>query len=445
MISSLKKLSPRIAVILALMAAPSTASLAQLNDQQQVQMLADNVFGLSEVMLHDVANPPAASRFYAYALLGAYEAIFQINGKIPDLAQRIRHNPITTHPELPQNPNALFCVNYTLLEVGKKIMPSGPMLEERQKALISTFRKKYKMSKSAVTDHVRYCELIAAQVLQSAKEDGYGKLSTFKRYTPSKEDGRWFPTPPEYMAAIEPQWKTIRPFFLDSVNQFTPPLPTPFSKEPGSEFHKAMMEVYDVTKVLTEEQRNIANFWDCNPFAVTYSGHMAIGLKKISPGGHWMGITGIVCKQANLSLDSAVMVHTAVAMAAHDSFISCWKEKYESDRIRPETAINRMVDPSWRPLLQTPPFPEHTSGHSVVSATSAVVLTYLLGDNFKFVDTSEEYFGIPERAFDSFFHASNEAAISRLYGGIHFRDSCDNGIVQGKKVGELAVDKMFRR
>jgi hypothetical protein len=170
---------------------------------------------------------------------------------------------------------------------------------------------------------------------------------------------------------------------------------------------------------------------------------MAIGLKKISPGGHWMGITGIACKKADISLDSAILIHTMVALTLHDAFISCWQEKYVSDRIRPETAINKMMDPYWRPVLQTPPFPEYTSGHSVVSAAAAVVLTYMLGDVFSFTDTSEIYFGLPARDFSSFYEASNEAAVSRLYGGIHFRDACDDGVLQGKKVGKFAIESMF--
>ena len=156
-----------------------------------------------------------------------------------------------------------------------------------------------------------------------------------------------------------------------------------------------------------------------------------------------MGITGIVCKQSDLPLDSAILIHTTVAMTLHDAFISCWQEKYDSDRIRPETAINKLLDPSWRPMLQTPPFPEYTSGHSVVSSSVATVLTYFFGDNYGFVDTSEVYFGIPERSFKSFNHAASEAAVSRLYGGIHFRDACENGVAQGKRVGELILTDLF--
>jgi hypothetical protein len=412
-------------------------------NQQEIQLLADNVFNLSEVMLHDVAAPVTASRFYAYALLGAYEATHFATGRLPNINERLNMNPEIKTPAVPKNFNVSLASNYALLQVGRNIMPSGQMLEEKQNKLIAYFRKKKKISEADVKDNIRYADEIAQQVIAYAKTDGYNKLSTYTRYTPSKKDGHWYPTPPEYMSAIEPQWKTVRPFFLDSASQFAPPPPVPFSKDSTSEFYKLMKEVYTMKNDLTKEQLEIANFWDCNPFAVDYSGHMAIGLKKISPGGHWMGIAGIACKKADISLDSAILIHTIVALTLHDAFISCWQEKYFSDRIRPESAINILMDPSWRPVLQTPPFPEYTSGHSVASASVAVVLTYLLGDNFSFVDTSEIYFGLPAREFKSFYQAADEAAISRLYGGIHFRDACDYGVKQGKQVGQFVLSNLF--
>ncbi|MDH4090700.1 MAG: vanadium-dependent haloperoxidase [Cyclobacteriaceae bacterium] len=411
--------------------------------QEELQMLADNVFNLSEVMLHDVANPPAASRFYAYALLGAYEVAFFGRLQLQDLNDRLNVNPGIKPPSPPKNFNLSFCSNYAMLQVGRYIMPSGALLEEKQHALEDYFRKNKKISRRDLEEQKWFATEIAQQVIAYAKTDGYNKLSTYTRYTPSKEEGRWYPTPPEYMGAIEPKWETIRPFFLDSANQFSPAPPAAFSKDTTSSFYRQLKEVYDVVLNIQDEDKAVANFWDCNPFAVTYSGHMAIGLKKISPGGHWMGIAGIACKKADVSLDSAILIHTMVALTLHDAFISCWQEKYASDRIRPETAINKMIDPSWRPILQTPPFPEYTSGHSVASASAAVVLTFLLGDNFSFTDTSEIYFGLPARDFNSFYEASDEAAISRLYGGIHFRDACEDGIVQGKRVGKFALSSMF--
>jgi hypothetical protein len=128
-------------------------------------------------------------------------------------------------------------------------------------------------------------------------------------------------------------------------------------------------------------------------------------------------------------------------MGLHDAFISCWEEKYDSDRIRPESAIQKHLDPSWRPLLQTPPFPEYTSGHSVISKTSAVILTHYFGEDFDFLDTSEVYFGLPERQFQSFYQAADEAAISRLYGGIHFRDAIEEGVKQGETIGKYILER----
>jgi hypothetical protein len=411
-------------------------------NQQEIQLLSDNVFLLSEVMLHDVAAPVAASRFYAYSLLAAYEAA-HFAGRLPGINEKLKVKPEIIPPAVPKNFNLSLSSNYAMLQVGRNIMPSGPMLKEKQNELLAYFRKKKKLAEADIKDNVRYAEAIAQYVMAYAKTDGYSKLSTYTRYTPSKKEGHWFPTPPEYMGAIEPQWPTVRAFFLDSANQFAPPRPVAYNKETRSDFYALMKEVYDVTSSLTSEQVEIANFWDCNPFAVTYSGHMAIGLKKISPAGHWMGITGIASKKANISLDSAILINTVVALTLHDAFISCWQEKYKSDRIRPESAINTLLDPTWRPMLQTPPFPEYTSGHSVASSSVAVVLTYLLGDNFRFVDTSEIFFGLPAREFKSFNQAAEEAAVSRLYGGIHFRDACDNGLVQGKQVGQFVLNTLF--
>ena len=429
-------------IVAALLTAVTAIAQKQSRNQQEVQLLSNNVFHLSEVMLHDVAAPVAASRFYAYSLLAAYEAA-HFAGLLPAIDDKLTAHPEKISPTVPNNFNLSLASNYAMLQVGKGIMPSGPMLEADQKELLRVFRKKKKLSESDINDNIRYAEAIAQNDLAYASTDAYNKLSTYTRYSPNKKEGHWYPTPPEYMGAVEPQWATVRPFFLDSASQFSPTPPIEYSKDASSEFHKLMKEVYDVTRSLTSEQLAIANFWDCNPFAVTYSGHMAIGLKKISPAGHWMGITGIACKKANISLDSAILINTIVALTLHDAFVSCWQEKYKSDRIRPESAINTLLDPTWRPQLQTPPFPEYTSGHSVASSAAAVVLTHLLGDNFKFTDTSEIYFGLPAREFSSFNQAAAEAAISRLYGGIHFRDACDNGVVQGTQVGQHVLNSLF--
>src|SRR5690606_33880966 len=164
---------------------------------------------------------------------------------------------------------------------------------EKKKALEDYFRKHGGFSDREIIQQIRFAMDIAGQVIAYAKGDGYGRLSTFARYTPKKGDGYWYPTPPAYMGAVEPNWASVRTFYLDSASQFAPPPPTPFSVDSSSAFYRELSEVYHAVRNLTDEQRAIADFWDCNPFAVAFSGHMAIGLKKITPGGHWMGITGI--------------------------------------------------------------------------------------------------------------------------------------------------------
>jgi membrane-associated phospholipid phosphatase len=110
--------------------------------------------------------------------------------------------------------------------------------------------------------------------------------------------------------------------------------------------------------------------------------------------------------------------------------------------VRPETLINTYFDDEWKPILQTPPFPEYTSGHSVVSGAASSVLTSIFGDNFSFSDNTELPFGLPIRNYKSFKHAADEAAISRMYGGIHYRTAVEVGVGQGRKVGELVTDKL---
>lgn len=193
---------------------------------------------------------------------------------------------------------------------------------------------------------------------------------------------------------------------------------------------------------LSDDHQLIASFWDCNPFAVQENGHLLIGLKKISPGAHWLGITGIACEKEKKSFDETLHIYTMVSVGLMDAFICCWDEKYRSNRIRPETAIRKYIDVKWMPLIQTPPFPEYLSGHSVISASSAAILTHFFGDHFNYTDNVEVRYGLPARSFNSFREAAKEAAVSRFYGGIHFMDAVDNGFQQGEKVGEWVLGKL---
>ncbi|MGM0946773.1 MAG: vanadium-dependent haloperoxidase [Bacteroidota bacterium] len=410
----------------------------QKNSPNWPKIYTDQLFFLTEVMVTDVASPPVAARVYAYAAWSTYllskseGAEFQFPN-IPFKPSISSQNQELRSPE--------FAAIYAMLLVGEKLMPSGYLLQEKQKNWISQALKSKWVKKSELSTHLQKAELIASQVIDLARNDGYFELTALTRYTPDESPESWYPTPPAYIAAVEPEWRTMKPFFIEDLNDFEPLPMAKYDLTEGSSFHQQLLEVYETGKKLTENQKLIANFWDCNPFMVTYSGHMAIGVKKISPGGHWMGITGIAAQKAGLSFAETAYIHALVGMTLHDAFISCWKAKYETNRVRPETVINRSIDQRWKPLLQTPPFPEYTSGHSVISQASAIILTGYFGDNFDFIDSSEVYFGLPERAFNSFLEASSEAAISRLYGGIHFRDAIEAGVMQGDKIGKMILEK----
>jgi len=214
-----------------------------------------------------------------------------------------------------------------------------------------------------------------------------------------------------------------------------------------SDFYKELKEVYDISNKITKEgdeseEELIARFWDCNPYVSVTRGHLMFATKKITPGAHWIGITKIACRKDNADFAKSIYAYTKTSIGIADAFISCWDEKYRSNLVRPETLINTHFDDEWKPILQTPPFPEYTSGHSVISGSAATVLTSIFGEDFDFLDDTETRYGLPIRPFSSFKSAAQEAAISRMYGGIHYRAAVEVGITQGFKVGNLVNEEL---
>jgi len=279
-------------------------------------------------------------------------------------------------------------------------------------------------------------------------KDNYAQTRTMSKFSVNpKDEGRWQPTPPSYMDGLEPHWNKIRSFVIDSAAQFKPVPPPKFSMNKNSDFYKELVEVYEISKEITKkgdtsEEIAIAQFWDCNPYVSVTRGHLMFAVKKITPGAHWIGITKIAAIKEKADFTRTVFAYTKTSIAIADAFISCWDEKYRSNLVRPETLINTYFDDEWKPILQTPPFPEYTSGHSVVSGAASSVLTSIFGDDFSFSDNTELPYGLPIRNYKSFKHAADEAAISRMYGGIHYRAAVEVGVGQGRKIGELVTDKL---
>ncbi|MBE7178964.1 MAG: haloperoxidase, partial [Mucilaginibacter polytrichastri] len=265
---------------------------AQLSAQKAASPYAEpgqGIWALSMVMLHDVVNPPAAARYYSYATLGAHEIVAANNKSVVPANSLLKNRADFTLQNPPTAYDYKIAAYYCILETGKLMLPSGFQLQETEEKYLATL-KKNRVKADVVNASISVAEQMAAKVVAYSKKDNYGKLSARLRYTPKKEEGFWYPTPPAYIEAVEPNWRTIRPMMLDTCTAFMPLRPASFSKDSTSAFYKLNKEVKETGDHLSQAQRDVAAFWDCNPFAVSTSGHMSIGFKKISPGGHWMNI-----------------------------------------------------------------------------------------------------------------------------------------------------------
>lgn len=397
---------------------------------------------LTDVIVHDVFSPNVASRIYLYANIAAYEVLVKKTSGYQSLYGQVKSFPSIPAPA--GNISYSLAAVYAFLLVGKRLVFSEPVLQDSMNHILNFYFKK-KKDAGLYYASLAYGKKVADSIIRWSDADQYKETRRMRRYNFSKQEGKWIPTPPGYMAAIEPYWNKIRSVALDSAGQFKPALPTVFSKEKNSTFYKEAYEVYETGVKMTDAQKDIANFWDCNPFFINIEGHVNFAGKKISPSGHWIAITGIACKKANKNMVESAEAYTMASIALFDAFISCWDEKYRSNLIRPETYINANIDESWRPLLQTPPFPEYASGQSVISTAAAIVLTSIFGEHFSFDDNSEVEYGPPARHFDSFLAASGEAAISRFYGGIHYRPAIENGQTEGQEIGLWVLSKIHLR
>lgn len=257
-----------------------------------------------------------------------------------------------------------------------------------------------------------------------------------KDYVSPLGENFWVPTAPNFATALQPYWGNNRPFVLTHGNACPSVPPLAYSEDAGSPFYAEAMEVYEVVQAADAEQIEIARFWADDPG------------KTSTPPGHWVSILGQVLAEEEATLAQASESYAKVGIAVADAFITCWHTKFLYHVPRPISYIQKVIDPSWNtpqvvdPVI-TPPFPEYTSGHSVQSGAAAAVLTSLFGEEYAFTDHTHGSIGLEPRSYASFYAAADEAAISRLYGGIHYRAAIENGIAQGKCVGERVLELHF--
>jgi hypothetical protein len=397
---------------------------------------------LNDVVLYNNFAPVVASRNYAYANIAAYECVAAGDSSYQSLAGQIQHLPQMPKPAPGNQIDFELAALLSFVKVGNAVtFPEGVLMDYYE--ALKNGADSAGMPSDILENTIAFSDTVTAVVMKWSKGDNYAQTRSAEKFTVTTEDGRWVPTPPAYSQAMEPHWCDIRPLLLDSAAQFDAPPPPKYDMtDSTSEYCRQVMEVKRIGDSLTDEQKHIAEFFDDNPFNLHVTGHVMYATKKFSPPGHWMNIVGIAAEKSGADFSTTVASYTATSIALFDGFISCWKTKYKSNSMRPETVINKYVDPNWRPFIQTPPFPSYISGHSVISAASAEVMTHFFGDNFAYTDTSELEFGVPNRSFKSFRHAADEASWSRLYGGIHYRADLEQGALVGQKIGDYIIRRL---
>ncbi|MES2681699.1 MAG: vanadium-dependent haloperoxidase [Bacteroidota bacterium] len=398
---------------------------------------------LVEVVMEDLFNPPVSSRVYVYPNIAAYEVLCLGNPQLRSLNGQIKHLP-KLNLEKTGNINYSVAADFAFTTVAKKLVFTERMITVFEQEEKNNW-KKQNLDTNLINASAKFGIMAGKQIIDWILKDNYIQIKAMERYVLQEDIGCWRPTAPEYMNALEPNWPYMRPLVMDSARQIRSAPNLVYSEKKTSDFYKAAYEVYKTAQSLDTVQKTIALFWDCNPNISMSRGHITYFVHKISPGGHWIKIAGQACRNLNFDETKTAETYALLTIGLYDAFLSCWAEKFTSHGIRPETYINRLIDAKWLPYIQTPPFPEYTSGHSVISNASSYILTRVIPQPYTYTDSSEMYIGIPPRSFKSFEQASAEAGISRMYGGIHFMPAITNGAEQGIKVGKLVMEKIKTR
>jgi membrane-associated phospholipid phosphatase len=415
-----------VTLVLAVAAAHPAQAVAQRLDAQDV-LVGWNRLILELVRHTPTYSPPVASRAFAYLGVTAYETVASgddslvtLAGQLNDLdplPTRARHmaydEAILLHAAMSFGANAFF----------GNTGPTGQRAMDAMDSRTATMLAE-EVDPEIVARSTALGTAIGEHILQWSLNDGGAIIENLGfpyDFETVEDPALWVPTSrvAVQQAPLLPGWGHNRPFAMPKNNSCALPPPPAFSEVPGSAFYVEAMEVHDAVVNLTDEQEAIARFWSDDP------------MLSPTPPGHWIFLTldALESKDADLVETADVLARLGVVLA--DAFIGCWEAKYQYNLVRPVTYLNRLVDPAWQPILITPPFPEYPSGHSTQSGAAAGMLEAHFGENFAFSDRTHQDDGLAVRHYSGFWEAAEEAAVSRLYGGIHFRSAIEQGLEQG--------------
>jgi hypothetical protein len=385
-------------------------------------------------------TPPVAARTLGYMGVTLYETAVIGMPQYQSLSGQLAQFPIIEQPDLSKEYNVEIAINAALGYLARSFYPTAAKewVLQIQTLEDNTYERTKGVNPAIVERSKAWGLTVAKAIFEWSKTDGghEGYAKNFPTtYTPPSGDGLWVSTFPKFQKALQPYWGNNRTFIPQCAQNTQPDAPHRYSDKDTSVFHIAALEVFSTVNNLTAEQKTIAKYWSDDPGEAG------------TPPGHLLSLATIVIQKDKINLAKAVEIYAKVSIGLSDAFVSCWKCKYQHNLLRPISYIRTRVSNDWTSLLETPPFPEYTSGHSVASAATARILSDLLGYKYAFTDNTHEK--RPDiaitRSFPSFNAMAAEAAISRLYGGIHYREAIEKGVEQGTRVG-IEIGKLnFRK
>jgi membrane-associated phospholipid phosphatase len=370
----------------------------------------------------DRMPPPVASRALAILQVSIYDAV---NGIVRT------HEPYFVKERTSMAASQEAAASAAAHKVLMTLFPAqAASFEALHKAILSEIQDSPRTRRG-----LEWGESVAEQILRWRADDGWNKP------VPPPDEwlapGVWRPTPPpedpdQRAPYLLPQWGFVTPFAIPSGDFFRPKGPPALkSAEYAADYNEVKRLGAAVGSERTEKQSQIALFW-------------ADGAGTVTPPGHWNVIAQDVGRTRGNSLAQNARLFALLNVAMADAAICAWDAKYHYNFWRPVTAIREgetdgnpatAPNPAWSSFITTPPFPDYISGHSTFSGAAAAVLSlFYRTPRIPFTTTSDALPGVV-REFRGFLEAASEAALSRLYGGIHFRSANEDGLKAGLAVG----------
>lgn len=383
-------------------------------------------------------NSVVANRSYAYVGLSLYESIAPGMKEYQSIASQLGGSLVLPSKEYGKDYYWPASANAALAFISKNLFANtSASLFSAIDSLEADFNEKFqgKAKQEDLKRSIDFGKKIAMAIFEWSKTDGghegYSKL-TSDTYEPPTGPGKWIPTPPAFAKPFHSSWGTNRSLIPGLVAKTEPPPPPAFSTNPTSDYYKAVNHIYTTSLSLSPQDSLVAKFWADLPSNYNVPAHAANIVTQL-----------IVLKK--LSLSEAAVLYCKHGIAGNEGIITCFATKYKYNLIRPISFIRAGLNqPNWNAVVPTPSFPEYTSAHAVVSAAYATVLEDRFGKNFSFTDhTYDILYGL--RSFKSFEKYAYEAAISRIYGGIHYSFAMTEGLKQGKKVGNEVNKLKFKK